>query len=263
VTVRSLAGRTVMVTRPADHASALTVLLEGRGATVLQAPTIELRPAAGRSLDRAVDVIAEGRYAWVTLTSRTTVAVLRARLAPEEMRTRVAAIGEGTAAAYRSWTGRDPDLVPPTFETASLGASFPFGDGDVLCLRADIAPEGLEDALAAKGWTPHRVTAYRTSLARRFPPDIRSALESGTVDAVTFTSASTVLGFVRALEGPPATALPRRMPAVVSIGPVTAKEARRRGVRVSTVARPHTVEGLVEAVERAVVRRRPASIGRR
>jgi uroporphyrinogen-III synthase len=259
----TLTGRTVMVTRPGGHSSELTRLLEDRGATVLEAPTIQLRPAVGKALERAVEGIAKGRFAWVTLTSRTTVAVLRARLASEAIRARVAAIGEGTAAAYRSWTGRDPDLIPRVFETASLGTSFPSGQGEVLCLRADIAPQGLEDALAAKGWTPRRVTAYRTSLARRFAPDARSALEAGGVDAVTFTSASTVLGFVRALEGPPATALPPRMPAVVSIGPVTANEARRHGMHVAAVARPHTVDGLVVAVEGAVARRRPASIGRR
>jgi uroporphyrinogen-III synthase len=249
-----------MVTRPGDHARELTRLLEARGATALGAPTIELRPATAGPLDRAVEGVSKGRYAWVTLTSRTTVAVLQARLEPDAMRARVAAIGEGTAAAYRSWTGRDPDLIPRVYETASLGASFPFGSGEVLCLRADIAPEGMEDALSAKGWTPRRVTAYRTSLARRFAPDVRSALEAGTVDAITFTSASTVLGFARAVKGPPSTEI-HRMPAVVSIGPVTAHAARDHGMLVAAVARPHTVEGLVGAVERALARRRPASIG--
>jgi uroporphyrinogen-III synthase len=36
----------------------------------------------------------------------------------------------------------------------------------------------------------------------------------------------------------------------VCIGPVTAREAREHGLRVSTVARLHTIEGLVEALER-------------
>jgi uroporphyrinogen-III synthase len=237
---------------------------------VIEAPTIELQPPRGAALDRAVAGIARGRFAWITLTSRTTVEVLRSRMPAADLRARVAAIGEGTAAAYRSWTARDPDLVPAVFETTALGASFPRGEGAVLCLRADIAPEGLEDALAAKGWHPRRVTAYRTMLARRFAADARAALEAGEVDAVTFTSASTVTGFVRAAKGPPPTTI-RTMPAVVCIGPVTARAARAHGMRVATVARPHTVEALVDAVERALGRRRtrngsprrPDSIGRR
>jgi uroporphyrinogen-III synthase len=41
-------------------------------------------------------------------------------------------------------------------------------------------------------------------------------------------------------------------PKVVCIGPITARAARDRGLRVSTVADPHTVGGLVAAVERSL-----------
>jgi uroporphyrinogen-III synthase len=41
-------------------------------------------------------------------------------------------------------------------------------------------------------------------------------------------------------------------PKVVCIGPVTAREAREHGLRVHAVASPHTIEGLVAAVERAL-----------
>jgi uroporphyrinogen-III synthase len=61
---------------------------------------------------------------------------------------------------------------------------------------------------------------------------------------VTFTSASTVRGFVRLLGAV------RGAPRVVCIGPVTAREAREHGFVVHAVADPHTIEGLVAAVER-------------
>jgi len=44
-------------------------------------------------------------------------------------------------------------------------------------------------------------------------------------------------------------------PKVVCIGPVTAREARGHGLRVHAVADPHTVDGLVAAVERALAPR--------
>jgi uroporphyrinogen-III synthase len=116
----------------------------------------------------------------------------------------------------------------------------------VLCPRADVAPEGLEEALSRKGWTPERVEAYRTRLARSLPKEARDALRRGEVDAVTFTSASTVRGFVRAFRAV------RGSPKVVCIGPVTAREAREHGLPVSAVARPHTMEGLVAALERVL-----------
>src|SRR5207249_10812955 len=132
------------------------------------------------------------------------------------------------------------------FTTAALARAFPRGTGRVLCARADIAPAGLEEALAAKGWTPARVDAYRTRMPRTLPPEARGALASARVDALTFTSASTVRGFVGALG------VVRGNPKVVCIGPVTSKEARAHGFRVSGVARPHTIESLVAALERVL-----------
>jgi uroporphyrinogen-III synthase len=175
--------------------------------------------------------------------------VLRERLAsPRDVRARVAAIGEGTAAAFRRWARRDPDLLPSTFTTTALARAFPRGSGRVLCARADIAPAGLEDALSRKGWGATRVDAYRTVLARSLPRAARDALRGGQVDAVTFTSASTVRGFVRALGAAKGT------PKVVCIGPVTAAAAREAGLRPAAVARPHTIEGLVAAVDRVLGR---------
>ena len=247
---KPLAGRTVVVTRPADQAGELARPLRRLGATVVLAPAIEIVPVRSAELTRAVRDLGEGRFAWVTLTSPRTVDALAERLRAREMNAKVAAIGEGTADAFRRWSRRDPDLVPRTFTTAALARAFPRGTGGVLCPRADIAPEGLEDALAAKGWTPRRVVAYCTRIPRALPPEARSALRAGEVDAITFSSASTVGGFLHALGSL------RGDPKVVCIGPVTAREARARGLRVSAVADPHTIDGLVAATERALSRAR-------
>ncbi len=247
---RTLAGRTIVVTRPADQSATLVRALERRGAAALVAPAIEIVPARSAALTRALGELARGDFAWITLTSRATVDMLAARLSsPRDVRAKVAVIGDGTAAAFRKWARRSPDLQPATFTTAALARAFPRGPGRVLCARADIAPEGLETALAAKGWSPTRVDAYRTRMPRSLPPAVRTALREGRVDAVTFTSASTVRGFVGAL------AVVKGSPKVVCIGPVTAKEARSHDLTVHAVADPHTAQGLVEALERVL---RPA-----
>ncbi|MGZ4124795.1 MAG: uroporphyrinogen-III synthase [Actinomycetota bacterium] len=243
---RTLAGRTVLVTRPREQSETLVRELERRGARAIVAPTIELVAVRSAALTRALRDLAGGRYTWVTLTSRQTVEVLASRIGPGDVRARVAAIGDGTADAFRSWTGREPDLVPSAFTTAALARAFPSGSGRVLCARADIAPAGLEDALAAKGWSPERVDAYRTRMPPRLPLEAREALTNGEVDAITFTSASTVRGFVGAVGRV------KGSPKVVSIGPVTSKEARAHGLPVHAVARPHTIEGVVAALERAL-----------
>lgn len=244
--MKSLVGRTVLITRPADQSVELVRRLRGVGATSIMAPTIEIVPVRSAALTTALRDLTAGRFAWITLTSRATVEMLASRLdSPVDVRAKVAAIGEGTGKAFRSWARRSPDLMPATFTTEGLARAFPRGAGRVLCARADIAPPGLEEALAAKGWTPERVDAYRTRMARTLPADASAALGDGRIDAITFTSASTVRGFVGAMG------VVRGNPKVVCIGPVTAREARARGLRVSAVAKPHTIEGVVEALERA------------
>ena len=234
------------MTRPRPEADELATLLRRRGAKAIVAPGIELAPVRSAALTKALAELSDGAFAWVTLTSPRTVEVLSGRLKPRDVRARVAAVGEGTAEAFRRWSRRDPDLVPKTFTTVGLARAFPRGDGRVLTPRADVAPEGLEDALERKGWHATRVDAYRTRLATRLPLEARTALQRGEVDAVTFTSASTVRGFVGALGAM------KGSPKVVCIGPVTAREAREHGLRVHAVASPHTIEALVAAVERAL-----------
>jgi uroporphyrinogen-III synthase len=239
-----------MVTRPADRADRLVEELEGRGARVIRAPTIELKPVRSAALSAALRDLERGRFAWIVLTSPATVGMLADRLEePAGVRAKVAAIGDGTADAFARWATRRPDLRPRAFTTAALARAFPRGEGRVLCARADIAPEGLEETLAAKGWTPTRVDAYRTIFSTALPSEAQRAIGDGEVGAITFTSASTVRGFVHA-SGDRLLDAPGRRPAVVCIGPVTAREARAHGLRVRAVASPHTTDGLVGAIER-------------
>ena len=248
----SLAGRRVLVTRPTDEAAELSARLRDRGAEPIEAPTIEIRRVAGDALERldaAARDLADGRFAWVVFTSVRAVDAVLGRLAaqgygpfPSVVRAARAAIGPATADRLRD-AGIEPDLVPEVFTTQGLAEAFPAGRGRVLTPRADVAPDGLEAALAAKGWDPLRVDAYRTVFPDALPSEAARALGSGAVDAIAFTSASTVRGFVRV------TAVPAGA-AVVCIGPVTASACEASGIPVAAVADPHTVDGLVMALER-------------
>jgi uroporphyrinogen-III synthase len=86
---------------------------------------------------------------------------------------------------------------------------------------------------------------YRSVLDGEGAGALRAALEEGTIDAVTFTSASAVRGFVEAVGAEAA----RRAPAI-SIGPVTSDAARAAGLEVAAEAAAATIPALVTAVER-------------
>lgn len=246
-----LTGRVILVTRPREQGVSLVTRLRELGAQAIQAPSIELGPPEpGGDLDAAIKGVGAGRYAWVVFTSAAGVAAWGNRaeaLGVRHVPARLAAVGEATASALRDRV-RDPDLVPDRFTTEALGRAFPRGAGAVLLPRADIATEELEAVLRRKGWDPVRVDAYAVRLAESLPEDARRALKERRVDAVTFTSPSTVEGFVTVAGVPDG-------PLAVCIGPVTAEAARDAGLQVAAVAEPHTEDGLVGAVVRALGRR--------
>jgi uroporphyrinogen-III synthase len=129
--------------------------------------------------------------------------------------------------------------------------AFPAGDAAegstrVLLARAEVARDVLPEGLEAKGYTVEVLSVYRTEAV---PPDPETVarVRSGAVDAITFTSSSTVDNFCDAIG-----ALPDPQPQVVSIGPVTSETARKRGLRVDVEADPHTIDGLVEALVAAL-----------
>jgi uroporphyrinogen-III synthase len=62
---------------------------------------------------------------------------------------------------------------------------------------------------------------------------------------VTFTSSSTVAGFIHNVPGA-ARVLAERT--VAAIGPITAQTARDAGIRVDVIAEEFTVEGLLQAL---------------
>jgi uroporphyrinogen III methyltransferase/synthase len=240
-----------MVTRADTLRDPLVEMLQERGARVFRIPAIMLIPAGNDELDRVIDQLENRHFEWVLFTSRTGVEVVTNRLAARGIGgsskgAKVGAVGEGTARALAD-AGIEADLVPETFTTEALARAMPNGSGRVLLPRADIAGDELEAALEARGWTPVRVATYRTAFPGRMPAEVARDLKKVGVDAITFTSASTVEGLRRLLGS--WGALPERRPKVACIGPVTASAARDAGLDVDAVATPHTIEGLVAALE--------------
>lgn len=245
---RPLLGRRVVVTRAREQASGLVGLLTAAGARAIELPTIAVADPSdgGASLRRAAAGLAAGSYDWVVFTSANAVhrflPVLRD--ARDFGACRIAAIGPGTADALAG-AHLVADLVPSRAVAEGLLAAWPQlpKAGRVLIPRAAVGRDVLPDGLAAAGWEVDVVEAYRTVREDASPAQMAAVEEA---DAVCFTSSSTVTNFM-------AVAGVERVPSVVvCIGPATADTARRAGLDVATVAHPHTVPGLVDAVVAAL-----------
>ena len=150
-------------------------------------------------------------------------------------------MGSATADALRA-RNVAADLVSERFVAESLVEAFPGGPGRVLLPQAADARPVLAEGLRAKGWQVDVVEAYRTVTGR---PSESALQAAATAHAITFTSSSTVTGY---LEVAGLDAVP---PVVASIGPITSRTAKELGVEVTIEADPSTVDGLVEALLRA------------
>ena len=143
-----------------------------------------------------------------------------------------AVIGEGTASVCREH-GIYPDYIPKRFYTAQLGAGLAGkvnADERVLILRARQGSPELPQALAAAGISYTDVTLYDTVMPETSPLSERicELLKERSIDAVTFTSASTVQGFLEILK--PDREMLNGFTAVC-IGEKTEKTARAAGMK--------------------------------
>jgi uroporphyrinogen III methyltransferase/synthase len=245
-----LEGKTVVVTRARAQAGALARLLEDAGAEVLAFPTIEIAdPESFEALDEAIrnlDV-----YHWLVLTSANAVERFFARLwfADKDARhlagLRVAAVGPATARLIEA-RGVRPDFVPEEHVgegvLEGLLARGAREGTRVLLPRAAEAREVLPDELRVHGARVDVVPAYRT-VPGDGDPSVLARLRAGDVDAVTFTSSSTVKNFVRLTEG-----VDLGMVVVACIGPVTAQTAGELGLTVAVEPEEYTIPALVEAL---------------
>ena len=214
------------------------MLLEQRGAEVVDLPLIEIIDASdgGAALEHAVSHVAE--FDWLVVTSPNGAERV-ARLLPDgERRPMIAVVGDATARAL----GCEVTLTADPATAAALASQFPDGTGSVLLVQGDLADDMMRRSLTAKGWHVTRVEAYRTAATRPAPDVIETATHA---DIVLFASGSAVRSW-RDFVG----VAPR---CTVVIGPSTADVARSVGYEVAEVADPHSLEGLVEAAERAVL----------
>lgn len=246
-----LTGRRIVVTRAVHQAKALADGLRAEGAIPLLVPAITTRPALQDSAVEAA-LRTPDQMDWIVWTSPNGVhhswPLLRAAWPhglPPEMR--LAVVGPGTAQALAQY-GLSPHFVPQRHLADELAATLPLHPGSrVLLCRGDLARATLPTGLAARGAEVTDVTVYRT-VPGASPDALRRALAQDP-DAITFTSASTVQGFVQALREMHA-AEPRWPDALraVAIGPVTARAMADAGVPVDAVAARHTLDGLLDAL---------------
>lgn len=252
---RPLFGRRIVVTRTREQASQLSSRLTELSAEVLEIPTIKILPT-DRKAELADALLELNSYDWMVFTSPNGVTMFFESFfkAFEDMRdiggVRIAAVGPATAAKLRELHLK-VDLMPEEYISAKIAGAFTkvetIENLKFLLLRAEVATPELPKALEALGAIVDDIACYKTvPETEDFNGAAASLLEVG-ADWITFTSSSTVENFHARFDLP---ALRKKFPKIklASIGPETTKALAALGLKPDKEAKPHTIEGLVNAV---------------
>ena len=247
---KELSGKRIVVTRTRSQAGSLTEQLRALGADVLELPTIRVEPPTDLRAFAELVQDAHG-YDWIVFTSPNGVTAffdLFYKLyddAREIGAARIAAIGPATAQRVKDFH-LHVDLEPEEFVAEGLVRAFQ-KEGNIenlriLLARAEQARDVLPRQLSSLGAIVDEGFAYRTVAETRDITGARGRFMEEGADLITFTSSSTVENFLAlGLEWPTGMQ-------VASIGPITSKTARDRGLQVDVEARRHDIPGLVDAI---------------
>ncbi len=245
-------GKKVVITRASQQADELGTLLYQHGAQPLLYPCIAIAPPEKLSwLDAGLQAAATREFDWLVLTSANAVPVLVQRLQALAIPTqrlaylKVACVGPATAAAVTNQLGLTVQTVPETYVAEALAATFKHRQSArILLLQADIARPVLAQELTRLGALVCSLPAYRTVQGSGGVtlPDLLARQQ---VDAITFTSASTVTHCLARLEAEGGNPALLADVCLACIGPVTAQALQERGFSVDVSPAEHTLEGLV------------------
>lgn len=252
---KPLTGWRVLVPRGGPWGDAVAANLRSRGASPIVAAMINFAPTDDApALAQALAALSAGAFDWVSITSATTVDVLFAWKVIVPETTKVAAVGETTAAALTA-AGYRVDFVPTEDNTAhGLLAEWQHVTEGViplriLTLRSEVAKPLITQGLRRIGHEVSSVVAYKTvgvPASQRVIDDVAS----GRVHAILITSGSVAVQVQEQLGPIPESTL------VAAIGPRTAKDAKAAGLRVDVVATGRTATALIDAVAKVAESRR-------
>ncbi|HEV8376754.1 MAG TPA: uroporphyrinogen-III synthase [Candidatus Polarisedimenticolia bacterium] len=258
---RPLERRRILVTRAAEKGAEFAAILEERGARVLRIPLIRFEdPESWDALDQALRRLDE--FQILLFTSATAVDRFFDRFLKISggggilASLSVAVVGPKTARAVEKH-GHGVRWVAQSYQAEGLLEMLPaerVRGVEILFPRAQEARELLVDELERRGARITLAPVYRTVPVTESRSPLQAALGSRAVDAVTFTSASTVRHFVELAED---SDLPSRMRgiAVACFGRITAEEACSRGLSPDVVSARSTLEDFTDAIARHFARR--------
>ncbi|UMZ73205.1 uroporphyrinogen-III C-methyltransferase [Natranaerofaba carboxydovora] len=251
---KPLINKRIVVTRARSQASDLSNNIKELGGEPVEFPAIKIVPPESyEMLDFSISKIAY--YDWLIFTSINGVEKFFERFfyhgrdIRELCGIKICAIGPKTREGLEK-RGLSVEVMPTEYKAEAVLEQLKTkvnSNEKVLIPRAQVAREILPQTLKKMGLEVDVAPTYMTVREKEKAPMLKKALENGEVDAITFTSSSTVENFVEMIDVDNLAKLLENV-FIACIGPITAKTCERLGVKVDSVAKEYTIPGLVETL---------------
>ncbi len=242
-----LYGKTVVVTRPQERIGTLSEKLRRLGANVIECPCIQTVNAVDENIFKKA---LTKTYDYIVLTSPAGVSAMITALEKVGKDIRVfynckfAVIGEGTAKELKKY-GINADLIPDIYDSkhlADLLVNSINHQSSVLILRANEGSKELTTTLSNANIDFTDISTYKTEYCCNKVEMLKDMIKNNSINVVTFTSASTVIGFVNSIDIDKYNNF-----TALCIGEQTAQKAKSYGMN-TKVAKNATIDSMIDVL---------------
>ncbi|SFC54996.1 uroporphyrinogen-III synthase [Bacillus sp. OV322] len=242
-------GYRILVTREKKQASGLVRKIEANGGVPLAVPLLEF------VLPDSLEVIQEtlmrlDEFNWLIFTSQNGVDFFFSQYeagARESKLPKIAVIGNQTKKALLS-RGLKPDFVPDKFVAEEFARQFvphlKVSD-QVLIAKGNLARPVIAEAIRTAGTACEELTVYQTKLPDKSGELLAVLLKQHQIDAVTFTSSSTVHHFMKIVKVNSLQNDVRNI-MIVCIGPIAKHTAEQYGLTVHVCPDIYTADAMID-----------------
>lgn len=244
----ALAGKRIIITRAIHQAAVLDNLLRQHHAIPVLYPCIAIIPPSdSTALDDCLHNLVA--FDWLILTSTNAVFALDNRLRALNIqlnctKMKIAVVGSKTAQVFYDTFGLQPDFIPTEFTGEALATTLPIeADQHIFLPQSALANDALSNTLKKRGAQVISVVAYETTIGTG-GADVPQMLRDHQIDAITFTSPSSVHNFMQRVQP-----LKPFDIDVVCIGSTTAKTASDIGFTNPLVPLDYTLEQMVNRLQ--------------
>ena len=254
-TKKPLFDKNIVVTRDTEGNAAFAAKIISRGGNPIEFATIKIKPLTEKNdFLRALAKISD--FDWIIFTSGNGVSIFfeTLQILGKDARifssAKIAAIGRQTAEKLSEF-GIKADFVPDVFTGKQLGKQLlciaDLRGKKVLLLRSQRASEELIEVLEQSGAEVLNTPVYDIVQQKSECDWLIERIGTGEIDWLTFASPSAAQAFFEQISSRIVNSANVK---VASIGPTTSEQLSKLSVKVDVTAKEHTIDGLLDAIEK-------------